>query len=392
MTDQKHFDVIVAGGGAAGLMCAIEASKRGREVLIIEKSEKIGKKILISGGGRCNFTNKVVSSNNFISANPHFCKSALSRFTPADFISLVEKHNISYHEKKLGQLFCDSSSRSIVAMLENECMKHNAAIITHCNTNLISKDTKFILETTRGEFSCDSLVISSGGVSIPKMGATGFGYEVAKQFGLKLKDIRPALVPLTLNENDLSKFGDLSGISIDSIVSCNGISFRENLLFTHKGLSGPAVLQISSYRKGNEPITINLLPGIDLFKLLTKESNIKSELSNFVSGLLPKRFADTFTKYITGSKPVNQYSHAQLKRISDTFHNWELFPSGSEGFSKAEVTLGGVDTNELSSKTMESKKVKGLYFIGEVVDVTGWLGGYNFQWAWSSGFAAGQYV
>lgn len=385
-------DVIIIGAGAAGLMCAIEAGKRGRSVLVIEGAEKPGKKILISGGGRCNFTNLFVSSENFISRNPHFCKSALSQYTPDDFISLVEKYNIAYHEKKLGQLFCDGSSKQIVDLLESECRNVNAEIIVNCNVTKIINNDSFEIETSNEKFNCDSLVISSGGISIPKIGATGFGYEVARQFGLQLTEIKPGLVPLLLKEDDRNIFGTLSGISIDSIVTCGKISFRENILFTHKGLSGPAILQISTYRKEGEGIKINLLPDKNIFEELINNSSAKTELTNFISGYFPKRFAEVFCSKYFVSKPLNRYSQKEFQNISDKFHHWILEPSGTEGFSKAEVTVGGIDTDELSSKTMESKKIKGLYFIGEVVDVTGWLGGYNFQWAWASGFAAGKFV
>jgi predicted Rossmann fold flavoprotein len=385
-------DVVIIGGGAAGLMCAIEAGKRGRSVILIEHEDKIGKKILISGGGRCNFTNKLVSPDNFISDNPHFCKSALSGFTPDDFIQLVEFHGITFHEKKLGQLFCDGSAKQIVSMLVNECKKASVEIRCNCKVNSLSIKDKFVVETSQGDLNSESVVIASGGVSIPKMGATDFGYRIAEQFGISLTDIRPALVPLTLNKRDLNIFGELSGISIDSIISCNNKSFRENFLFTHKGLSGPAILQISSYWKEGNNIIINLLPEIDLYDKLLEYSKSRTELANFLSNYFPMRFAEVFCREYFISKPLNQYSQSDFKTIADKIHKWTVTPSGTEGFAKAEVTLGGINTNELSSRTMESKRVRGLYFIGEVVDVTGWLGGYNFQWAWASGFAAGKYV
>lgn len=385
-------DVVIIGSGAAGLMCAAEAGKRERSVLLIEHTEKSGKKILISGGGRCNFTNRIVSSENFISDNPHFCKSALAGYTPDDFISLVESYNIPYHEKKLGQLFCNDSSRQIMYLLESECRKANVEILTDCKVDSLTEGNPFKIKTSLVEFSSESLVIATGGISIPKMGATDFGYKTAEQFGINLTDIRPALVPLLFNKKERAVFGELSGISLDSEVMCNGKSFRENILFTHKGLSGPAILQISSYWKEGNRIVIDLLPGKNLFELLIENSKSRIELVNFISNIFPKRFAEVFCKRYFTSKPLNQYAQKELRLISDKFHEWEFSPSGTEGFNKAEVTLGGVDTGELSSKTMESKKVKGLYFIGEVVDVTGWLGGYNFQWAWASGFAAGQCV
>ena len=389
-------DVVIIGGGAAGFMCAIEAGRRGRSVLIVEHAEKTGKKILISGGGRCNFTNNTVSADNFISGNPHFCKSALAGFTPDDFISIVEQHNISYHEKTLGQLFCDGSSRQIVSMLEEECKKVNTEILLNCTIKSIKKNENFELHSTHGDITAGSLVIATGGISIPKMGATDFGYQIAGQFDLKLTEIKPGLVPLTFDANFKNSFSELSGISIDSIVKFNKTSFRENILFTHRGLSGPAILQISNYCETGKPITIDLLPDKNLFEIITGELRSipapRTELINFISNFFPKRFAEVFCNTYFSNKPMNQYSGKDIQYISDKFHKWEITPSGSEGFDKAEVTLGGIDTRELSSKSMESKKVKGLYFIGEVVDVTGWLGGYNFQWAWASGFAAGKVV
>ncbi len=385
-------DVVIIGGGAAGLICAVEAGKRGRSVIVIEHEEKVGKKILISGGGRCNFTNIYASYENFISQNPHFCKSALARYTPSDFISLVIKHKISYHEKKLGQLFCDGSSRQIVSMLEKECKDVKVEIVTGCKVNDISINDKFLIKASWGNYSAGSLVISTGGISIPKMGATDFGYRIAKQFNMNLTEILPGLVPLTLKEDEREVFGRLSGISIDSNVSCKNISFRENILFTHKGLSGPAILQISSYWIPGRPVSINLLPDVETSEKFYGNSDNKIELVNLLSNYFPKRFAQVFCEVYFPSKPLNQFSQKELNSIYGKLHNWTIYPSETEGFGKAEVTLGGIDTNELSSKTMESKKVKNLYFIGEVVDVTGWLGGYNFQWAWASGFVAGQYV
>ena len=383
---------IIIGAGAAGLMCAIEADKRGRKVLVIEHAEKVGKKILISGGGRCNFTNIYAKPENFLSNNPHFCKSALARFTPQDFISLVNKHKIKYHEKKLGQLFCDGSSKEIIDMLLKECKDAGVEILVNCKVSKINKNNNFTVKTNLGEFTSDSLVIATGGVSIPKMGATDFGYKIAKQFGLRLTEIWPGLVPLTWNKKELKLFADLSGVSVDSIVSYNKVSFRENILFTHIGLSGPAILQISSYWNKGEPLTINLLPDKNISDELLANISSRMQLDNFLSMCLPKRFAEKWCEIFFPSKPVNQLKEKDIVFIAKQLHGWQVIPSGTEGFEKAEVTCGGIDTNELSSKTMESKKVKGLYFIGEVVDVTGWLGGYNFQWAWASGYAAGQYV
>jgi len=388
----KDYSVIIIGAGAAGLMCAIEAGKRGKKVLVIEHAEKVGKKILISGGGRCNFTNIYAKPENFISNNPHFCKSALARYTPQDFISLAEKHKIKYHEKKLGQLFCDRSANEIVNMLLNECKDSGVEILTGCNVSTVTKGERFTIKTNLGEFTKDSLVIATGGISIPKMGATDYGYKIAKQFGLKLTEIKPGLVPLTWNKKDLIMFGDLSGVSIDAVVNCGKTTFRENILFTHKGLSGPAILQISSYWKKGEPIKINLLPDINIADELRANISSRMQLDNFLSGYLPKRFTVKWGELYFQSKPINQLKEKDIEFISEKLHSWHIIPSGTEGFDKAEVTCGGVDTGELSSKTMECKKVKGLYFIGEVVDVTGWLGGYNFQWAWASGFAAGEYV
>lgn len=383
------FDVIIIGAGAAGLMCAIEAGKRGRKVLVLERAEKTGKKILISGGGRCNFTNIHTKPENFISGNPHFCKSALARYTPADFIAMVEKHGIKYHEKKLGQLFCDNSAKEIVAMLESECAAAGAEIKINCEISEIEKNNGFTLKTNLDDFNCESLVIASGGISIPQMGATDLGYKIAKQFGIKLTKIVPGLVPFVLKNNP---FADLSGVSVDSVVSCQGVSFSENILFTHKGLSGPAILQISNYWDDGDEVAVNLLPGRNIIEMITENSETNAQLVNFLSAYLPGRFAEKWCELNFSTKPVNRVNEKDLKIISENIHSMKVLPSDTEGFGKAEVTKGGVDTDELSSKTMESKSVKGLFFVGEVVDVTGWLGGYNFQWAWASGYAAGQYV
>ncbi len=389
-------DVIVIGGGAAGLMCAIEAGKRGRSVLVIERAEQLGKKILISGGGRCNFTNVNATPENFLSANPHFCKSALSCYTPAHFIALVEKHRIAYHEKKLGQLFCDGSARQIVAMLKRERDAARVEIRLNCRVNEIGDSTKatgrdacatrFFLRTNQGDFKCESLVIATGGLSIPKMGATEFGYRVARQFGLKLVATRPGLVPFTLKP----AFDEISGVSVEAVTSSNGASFRENILLTHRGLSGPAILQVSNYCGDGESVHINLLPDKSARKILKAKQGRALELSNVLSQHLPRRFAQAWCARVAPSRPMRSYSAEELDGIAARLHDWEVIPNGTEGYAKAEVTLGGVDTGELSSRTMEARNVLGLFFIGEVVDVTGWLGGYNFQWAWASGFAAGQ--
>jgi predicted Rossmann fold flavoprotein len=380
------FDVIIIGGGAAGLFCAIEAGKRGRKTLVIEHNSQVGRKILISGGGRCNFTNKEVSANNFISQNPHFCKSALARYTPQDFVELVKKHKIQYYEKKLGQLFCRESSRQIVEMLLAECEKAKVEIRLNCSVKNIAKDDFFSIETNQGIFECESLVIATGGLSFPKIGATDFGYKIARQFGLKIVETRPSLVPLIFAKENFSK---LAGISIDSIIKSGKREFRENILFTHRGLSGPAILQISNYWQKEKPISIDLLPNENALEILEKNQNGKQNLDNFLSKFLPNRFAEIFVK---NNKPLNQISKKELAQIAEKINNWQVLFNETEGYHKAEVTLGGVSTDELSSQTMESKKVKGLYFIGEVMDVTGWLGGYNFQWAWSSGFVCGQNV
>lgn len=383
-------DVIVIGAGAAGLLCAIEAGKRGRKVLVLEHAERVGKKIGISGGGRCNFTNIYTSPENYISANPHFCKSALARYTPSDFISLVEKHNIAYHEKKLGQLFCDGSSRQIIEMLLNECESAGVEIRCSCQVLSVKKETAFSIETNQGSFLSSSLVIATGGLSIPTLGATDFGYRIARQFGLRIEETRPALVPLTLNSQ--SPLTELSGISLDTIVDCLGTEFRENILITHRGLSGPAILQISSYWKPGATLSINLLPEEDAFNLLQQNRASEIELINLLAQHWPKRFAQVWCQLYASSKPVRQYADRELADIAQKIHGLQLVPAGTEGFRKAEVTAGGVATSELSSQTMEARRVPGLYFIGEVVDVTGHLGGYNFQWAWASGYVAGQYA
>ncbi|MCU0238948.1 MAG: NAD(P)/FAD-dependent oxidoreductase [Pyrinomonadaceae bacterium] len=377
------FDVIIIGGGAAGLFCAIEAGKRGKKTLVIEHNSQVGRKILISGGGRCNFTNKEVSANNFISKNPHFCKSALARYTPNDFIELVKKHKIQFYEKTLGQLFCKESSRQIVEMLLDECEKAKVKICLNCSVTDISKDEIFSINTNQGKFETENLVIATGGNSFPKIGATDFGYKIARQFGHKIVETRPSLVPLVFSGENFSR---LAGISIDSIVSVGKREFRENILFTHRGLSGPAILQISNYWQKEKPISIDLLPAENAHEILENNHTSKQNLDNFLSKFLPNRFAESF---VNNRKPLNQISKKELEKIAESLNNWQVNFKETEGYHKAEVTIGGIDTNEISSQTMESKRVKGLYFIGEVLDVTGWLGGYNFQWAWASGFACG---
>jgi len=385
-------DVIIIGAGAAGLMCAIEAGKRGRSVLVLERNQMIGEKIRISGGGRCNFTNKVTEHEHYISENPHFCKSALARFTPDDFIAMVKKHGIAYHEKTLGQLFCDQSSRQIIAMLEKECKDAGVRVVVNCHVSEVRKENRFVVATNTGELESSSLVIATGGLSIPKMGATDFGYRLAIQFGLSIVQTTPGLVPITFSQKDVSFFSQLSGVSLDAIAGCNGQSFRENILFTHRGLSGPAILQISSYWKPGDTITINLLPDVDLREILEERRRSDQNLSTVLSDILPRRLAKQLCERYEWSKSLHHYTTGELVSIAAELHEWKVEPRGTEGFSKAEVTCGGVDTKWLSSKTMEVINTPGLFFIGEVVDVTGHLGGYNFQWGWASGFAAGQFV
>jgi predicted Rossmann fold flavoprotein len=394
----RKWDVIVIGGGAAGLFCAIQAGKRGRKVLVLEHSETIGKKIRISGGGRCNFTNIWTNPEKFVSKNPHFCKSALARYTPADFISLVAKHGIAYHEKKLGQLFCDGSSQQIIDMLLRECEAAGVEIRRASQVLKVDKGQQagsFNIQTNQGTFRSSSLVIATGGLSIAPLGATDFGYRLARQFGLKTEEPRPALVPLTLTSQMLKQLAKLSGVSLEALVSCVGKyapEFRESILITHRGLSGPAILQISTYWKRGTPISINLLPDEDAYEMLRNNQSSGIELANLLARYLPKRFAQAWCDLYAASKPLKQYDLSELREIAQKLHHMQIVPAGTEGFKKAEVTAGGVATTELSSRTMEAKRVAGLYFIGEVVDVTGQLGGYNFQWAWASGYAAGQFV
>ncbi|MDF2964619.1 MAG: NAD(P)/FAD-dependent oxidoreductase [Rickettsiaceae bacterium] len=390
----SYYDVIVVGAGAAGLMAASTAGKRARSVLLLEHTNKIGEKIRISGGGRCNFTNLGATPKNYLSENPHFAISALSRYTQHDFINLVESYKIAYHEKTLGQLFCDGPSTQIINMLVEECKKGSVNILLNCPISAINKTEIFKVNTGQGEFQAKSLIIATGGLSIPKLGATSFGYDLANQFGLNIIPTYPALVPLTVADAELEMYKSLSGVSIASEVSYNKTSFKENILFTHRGLSGPAILQISSYMKElpSTDMVINLLPGIDLKEIFRREKNSKLLLSSFLKDFLPKRFIESLSVLSSEPKRLVDYKIKDLENIADFLHKFRANINGSEGYLKAEVTAGGVDTKELSSKTMETLKVPGLYFIGEVVDVTGWLGGYNFQWAWSSGYAAGQNV
>jgi predicted Rossmann fold flavoprotein len=383
----QSFDALILGGGAAGLMCAIEAGKRGRRVAVLERSDRLGKKILISGGGRCNFTNIYCQPETFLSSNAHFANSALARYAPADFIALVEKHRIPYHEKTLGQLFCDRSARDIVKMLEDECREAKVAIFLNTKIQEVTRNTEFSVRADDGEFRAPVLVVATGGLSIPKMGATSFGYDLARQFGLKIRDPWPGLVPLTFAPNDRTAYSDLAGISAEVIASANGSRFREKMLFTHRGLSGPAILQVSSYWKQSLPVSIDLLPETEITGIF-RDPKVPRNLNNLRAELrrhLPARLSD---RWIELNGPAS-WTNAGIADFERRTHAWTMVPSGTEGFEKAEVTAGGVDTDELSAKTMECRKVPGLFFIGEVVDVTGHLGGFNFQWAWASGAAAG---
>ena len=384
-------DVIVLGGGAAGLMCAIEAGKRGRRVAVLERAPRIGKKILISGGGRCNFTNLYCQPENFLSANPHFAKSALAAYTPTDFIRLVEKHGIRYHEKTLGQLFCDGSAQQIVGLLESECHGARVRILTNAAVEDVTHKNGFQIHAGETEFHAAALVVASGGLSIPKMGATSFGYDLARQFGLNIVEPRPALVPLMFKAEDRERYSDLTGLSAEVITSIGKQRFREKMLFTHRGLSGPAVLQISSYWKPSADVTIDLAPDLDFTAPIRNNNTARRDLPALKAALrtiLPHRLAD---RWLDLHPPAAWTNHA-LAELERQSHNWIVTPAGTDGYDKAEVTAGGVDTNELSAQTMETRKVPGLYFIGEVVDVTGHLGGFNFQWAWASGYCAGQAV
>ena len=393
MTDK--YDVIIIGAGAAGLMSAIEAGKRGRRVLLVDHVKKIGEKIRISGGGRCNFTNNNTHPNKFISKNPKFVISALSQYSQNDFINLIKKHNIRFHEKKLGQLFCDNSAQEIVDMLLLECQIANVTIKKEfIVTDISKKNDQYFIVAGFDKYSCNSLIIATGGLSVPKIGASKFGYDVAKKFNLNVIETLPALVPLTFDKKLLDMCKDLSGLSLEALVFLNKIFFQEGMLFTHRGLSGPSILQISSYWKLGDNIKINLSPKIDIFKLLERKKSLnpKLDINNIISSILPKRLAHIICKENNVSGNISELSNKLLKELSNSINTWVINPTGSEGYRTAEVTLGGIDTNEISSKTMMSIKNPGLFFIGEVVDVTGHLGGYNFQWAWSSGYVAGQYA
>ena len=398
--ETKDVEVLIIGAGAAGLMCAAVAGKNKRNVLVIDHANKAGKKILMSGGGRCNFTNTNTQANNFISRNPNFCKSALSRYTPYDFIALVEKYNIPYHEKKLGQLFCNNKAKDILDMLLNECRLSKAAIRTKCSVEKITfLSPGYQVLTSQGSYNCESLVIASGGLSIPTMGATGIGYQIAKQFDIEVIPTQAALVPFTISKHILEKLSVLSGNSLEVSVSCNGTVFDEHLLFTHRGVSGPAILQISSYWKSGDTVTINLLPNIDLQEVLLNEktsgskAKLKTSLAKYMSKAIAQHLLELwFPDNEIHNKAINQFTDAKLSEIAQHFHQWLFKPQSTEGYRTAEVTLGGVNCDEISSKTMQANKQPGLYFIGEVLDVTGHLGGYNFQWAWASAVAAGQVV
>lgn len=405
MTLPQQTDVVIIGAGAAGLMCAANAAARGRRVLVLDHANKPGKKILMSGGGRCNFTNMEVLPKHFLSANAHFCKSALARFTQWDFIGLVLKHGVAYHEKKLGQLFCDNKSQDILDLLLSECDQAGAQIVTHCEIKAVTAlpaealPLRYKLITSMGEIACESLVVATGGLSIPTMGATGLGYELAEQFGLGLKPRSAGLVPFTLSPAQLEPLKNCVGNAAEVTVTCGEQSFTENLLFTHRGLSGPAMLQISSYWQPGQTLIINLLPKLDLVEFLSLQQRERPKvlLTTIMGELLTKSIAQSFCEASCSAgagdiRPLNQYTPKELHAVAEQFHRWEIMPAGTEGYRTAEVTLGGVDVDFLSSKTLEAKQQPGLFFIGEVVDVTGHLGGFNFQWAWASGFAAAQFV
>jgi predicted Rossmann fold flavoprotein len=388
-----NYDLVVIGGGAAGLMCAIEAGKRGRRTLLIEHANRVGKKILMSGGGRCNFTNLGVTPENYLSNNPHFCKSALARYSQWDFIAMVERHGIAFHEKELGQLFCDESSKQIVRMLLDECAAAGVRIEVDWTVNQVRRDDRgFHLSTAHGEVRAGSLVVATGGLSIPRMGATGLGYALARQFGHRIVPTRAGLVPLTLSGRPLEDYAGLSGLALPAVARYGAHAFRGGVLFTHRGLSGPAILQISSYWQPGAPLHLDLLPDVGALEFLQAQQQLRPavELKTVLADVLPRRLAQRLCDLRWGDQPMRQVPAARLRQVAAELHDWPIVASGSEGYRTAEVTLGGVDTDELSSATMESRRIPGLYFVGEVVDVTGHLGGYNFQWAWASGHAAGQ--
>ncbi len=393
MSHDARFDVVVVGAGAAGMMAAAQAGQRGRRVLLIEHYHLLGEKIRISGGGRCNFTNRGAGPAHYLSQNPDFCRSALARYTAAHFVRLVEAHGIAYHEKKLGQLFCDDSAQDIIAMLRAECDAGGVQWRMPCPVDGVARtDEGFVVSTPQGAVHCASLVVATGGLTVPKIGATPWGYRIAEQFGLAIVPPRPALVPLAFAPDALARYGDLSGVSVDAQVACGGGRFRENLLFTHRGLSGPAILQISSYWDGRTPLTIDLLPDTDVVAWLAARAASTALLPNALSELLPRRFAQQWCAAEGLATPLARLDADRRRDVAARLRAWQVLPSGTLGYNKAEVTLGGVDTRALSSKTMAALAVPGLFFVGEVMDVTGWLGGYNFQWAWASGHAAGQFA
>jgi len=390
----RAFDAIILGAGAAGLMCAIAAGQRGKKVLLLDRAERAGAKILISGGGRCNFTNLEVMPERFLSGNPHFCKSALSRYTQHDFIAMVERHRIAYHEKTLGQLFCNGSAREIVSMLLEECASVGVEVRTGCRITDVTHAGRFDLDTGLGAFAAPVLVLACGGLSIPKMGATSFAYDLARRFGLAIVQPRPGLVPMRVEGETLKQSRALSGVSLDAIVSCRGAGFRENILFTHRGLSGPAILQASSYWLPGDSLEIDLMPehDADRFVLDRKRTRPRAELKTILAEVLPNRLAESIAEAGSHGGPIANLTDRRILEMAARLKRWQVWPSETEGWDKAEVTVGGIDTAGLSSRTMEARGVPGLYCIGEAVDVTGWLGGYNFQWAWSSGWCAGQAI
>ncbi len=391
MPDPIKKDLIIIGAGASGLFCAAQCGRRGRSVLVLDHADRICSKVLVSGGGRCNFTNLQVAADHYISGNSHFCRSALARFTPQDMLDLLKKHRIAYFEKEAGQLFCVRSSRDIVNLLKHECDEAKVEIRLKTGITSVRKEKQFVITAGNAVFHSDSLVIATGGLSYQNLGATGFGHDLARQFGLTVTELRPALVPLTFSGADQKIFRRLAGISLDAAISCGNANFRGGILFTHHGLSGPAVLQASSFWRKGTSIAIDLLPGMDRSAVLSDRSS-KTELKNLLARHLPKRFAETWCELFFPSKPINQYSEKELRSLEERLHAWKIRPEGTGGYARAEATAGGVDTDGISSKTMEAGTTGGLYFIGEVLDVTGQLGGYNLHWAWASGYAAGQYA
>jgi hypothetical protein len=392
MSEQLKKDVIIIGAGASGLFCAMECGKRGRSVLVLDHADRACSKVLISGGGRCNFTNLNVTPDHYLSSNPHFCRSALARFTPQDMLDLVKKHKIAFYEKEAGQLFCIKSSRDIAEMLLKECREAGVEIRLRVRIEKVTGEDGFSVATERGIFRSDSLVIATGGLSYQNLGATGFGHALARHFNIPVTDVKPGLVPFLLTSRDQKNFRDLAGVSLEGAVMCEGRTFPGGILFTHRGLSGPAMLQASNAWKKGAPLVIDLLYGMDLAAVLAGERQSRTEIKNLLGRVLPKRFVETWCSLYFPSRPINQCTDKDLDRLDAHLHAWEITPSATEGFANAEVTTGGVDTNSISSKTMEARDVPGLYFIGEVLDVTGQLGGYNLHWAWASGFAAGQYA